>query len=335
MTESTTNEESPADLEPAPGTEVAERLFVLRTDTPVHVGSSSTLSVVDLPIARERLTRFPIFPGSGLKGALRQHAEGRRRQTKGDVQTIRDIFGPETNNASEHAGAVSCQEARILLFPVRSLKGLFVWLTCPTVLRRLIHDAPASSELEKTAQALLKEIKSLPAKDDQVLASSDTCTLRDKEGKNPRLVVEEFAFTQKQELVPKVLAFAKAVAALVDDEGLAQRVAVVNDDVFRFLTLTATEVTTHVSLNPETKTADEGKLFNAEALPVESVLYARLVFFRRRRPLDQSKKEERVPDADAMEKTFTAAVADEGGRVHFQIGGYETTGLGRVTGWLR
>ena len=39
-----------------------------------------------------------------------------------------------------NAGAVAFSDARILAFPVRSLSGVFAWVTCPAVLDRLSRD---------------------------------------------------------------------------------------------------------------------------------------------------------------------------------------------------
>ena len=46
-------------------------------------------------------------------------------------------IGGEGNS---HAGAITLTDARILAFPVRSLKGVFAWVTCPAVLERLARD---------------------------------------------------------------------------------------------------------------------------------------------------------------------------------------------------
>jgi CRISPR type III-B/RAMP module RAMP protein Cmr4 len=47
-------------------------LLTLYTRTPLHVGSGTSVDVVDLPIMRERITGFPVIPASSLKGVLLQ-----------------------------------------------------------------------------------------------------------------------------------------------------------------------------------------------------------------------------------------------------------------------
>ena len=45
-------------------------LFLYAT-SPVHMGAGQAFGLIDNPIARERHTEHPLFPGSGLKGAIR------------------------------------------------------------------------------------------------------------------------------------------------------------------------------------------------------------------------------------------------------------------------
>ncbi len=153
--------------------------------TSVHAGSGAELSVIDLPIQRERHTGFPVIWGQSLKGVLRSTYKSIELNEKVNNKTLREkleedlkefekkiketkneeqrkelerkkseiesklksppkttaIFGPETDKASEHAGAISVGDAKILLFPVRSLKGVFAYVTCPLILERFVEDA--------------------------------------------------------------------------------------------------------------------------------------------------------------------------------------------------
>ena len=46
------------------------RILTIFTRTPLHVGAGASVGAVDLPIVRERHTRFPVIPGTSLKGVL-------------------------------------------------------------------------------------------------------------------------------------------------------------------------------------------------------------------------------------------------------------------------
>ena len=75
--------------------------FLLHALSPIHAGTGHAVDVIDLPIARQRATGIPFVPGSSLKGVLRE-----RHRTTDPPDTWRAIFGPDTANASDHAGAL-------------------------------------------------------------------------------------------------------------------------------------------------------------------------------------------------------------------------------------
>src|SRR5205823_6002920 len=102
------------------------------------------------------------------------------------------LFGPPSANAAEFAGALSVTDARLAAFPVRSLKGVFAWVTCPTVLDRLARDAdlaglpavlPDHSVLTRTLEAA-KKARTFPA-----ITAADCPCLTDGS-----VVLEEFEF---------------------------------------------------------------------------------------------------------------------------------------------
>jgi CRISPR-associated protein Cmr4 len=121
----------------------AKRLLIIHALTSLHPGSGTALGIVDLPIQRERHTGWPIIPGSALKGIIRDAC--RKKTTKEEEKKkLLIVFGPENvqeaSSDNSYAGAVSFTDARILAFPVRSLKGVFAWITCAGLLKRLKRD---------------------------------------------------------------------------------------------------------------------------------------------------------------------------------------------------
>ena len=97
--------------------------------TPTHMGAGDGIGVVDAPIQREVMTGYPVMYGSGLKGAIRHELSG-VSQGGGD-RDLNLIFGPESKDSAEHAGAVSFTDANIVLFPVKSMDKGFVYVTSP------------------------------------------------------------------------------------------------------------------------------------------------------------------------------------------------------------
>ncbi|NJK83760.1 MAG: type III-B CRISPR module RAMP protein Cmr4 [Saprospiraceae bacterium] len=104
-------------------TKYVKTLFIY-TESPLHAGIGAGLGAVDLPIQREQTTRYPMIQGSGVKGALRS-------QSTAPDDDKKVVFGPD--NQPDFAGAAAFGDARILLFPVRALNGVFVWTTCESI----------------------------------------------------------------------------------------------------------------------------------------------------------------------------------------------------------
>ncbi len=100
----------------------------LLAESSIHPGSGRSMGVVDLPVAREAATDYPVLVGSGLKGALRDKAE----RTEQDA---RRHFGKPG-----HAGDLLVSDGRLLLLPVRSLTGSYRWATCPHLIERFGRD---------------------------------------------------------------------------------------------------------------------------------------------------------------------------------------------------
>ena len=83
------------------------------------------------------------IPDAAVAAEIRRlvdRAECTRLASDRHDENLLAAFGPETGNASDHAGAVAFSDARILAFPVHSLTGVFAWVTCRDVLDRLSRD---------------------------------------------------------------------------------------------------------------------------------------------------------------------------------------------------
>ncbi|GIW74397.1 MAG: type III-B CRISPR module RAMP protein Cmr4 [Phycisphaerales bacterium] len=237
-------------------------VLFIHAQTPLHPGSGTALGTVDLPVQRERHTQWPIIPGSTLKGILRDAC----RRAGGKNGDLFAAFGPETAEAATHAGALSLTDARILAFPVRSLKGVFAWVTCPSVLERFARDV----KLAKDNAAL--QLPTPPKKDGAFCPENSSLLL---EGN--RLVLEEFEFERAGD--------ADGVAQWIADRAFAKgdgftpnrfegHLVVLHDDDFTYFVRYATEVLARVALDYERKTVKAGALFYEEFLPTETLFYS-------------------------------------------------------------
>jgi len=235
------------------------------SETPVHVGTGQSVSYVDLPIQRERHTSFPVLWSSGIKGVIRDLAS---RKWDDDKEKVELIFGPE-NEGSEFASCISITDAKILLYPVRSLRGVFAWITCPLVLRRLKDDI--------TSVGLNNDLnisEFLNVADGEALVFGDDLIVKDKN----EVVLEEFVFkAEKKELG----GLEKFLSNLLPNNELTSKLkehlVIVSDNVFKDFVNYAVEIRTRIRIDQAKGTVKDGALFSEELIPSESVFYS-LVF---------------------------------------------------------
>jgi CRISPR-associated protein Cmr4 len=290
-------------------------MLYLYVETPLHAGSGSSLGIVDLPIQRERTTGYPIVQASGLKGCLREAAGT-------DAQKIKVVFGPETSGSDEHAGAVSVGDARILLFPVRSLMGVFAWVTSKDVLARFKRDA-------QMAGVTVSWTETGPTTDDTALVASNTLV------SNNRVVLEEFAFTEQQDNAALAIANWLACNALPNGDeykywkdALPQRLVILPENAFRDFTQFSTEVISRIRLKDDTKTVAPGALWSEEHLPSDTLLYAAL-FASKPRVKDADLPDDWKQASDKVGEVIKFVKDCVDGK-RLQLGGDSTVGRGFV-----
>ncbi len=304
-------------------------LMFLHAQTGLHPGSGTALGVVDLPVQRERHTQWPTIAGSALKGVLRdlcrEQVKGeapaaevsRRRWANEEHEMLVTAFGPGLpDESSEHAGAVAVTDARILAFPVRSLRGVFAWVTCPAVLERLNRDLDLIN-----AHANGGKIQ-VP----QVLDNSIVCAGNSPLGvgtNEQSVVLEEFEFTKTAKDCGD---WAKWIAkSAVEDEytqnRLESHLAVISDNDFSHFVRHATEVVARIALDYNHKTVKEKLLFYQEFLPAETIFYSVILVSPSRKP--QTSHPSKVI-LDFVRKCVDQAKV-------LQIGGDESTGKGLCT----
>jgi CRISPR-associated protein Cmr4 len=275
--------------------------------------------MVDLPIQRERHTGFPVIPGTAIKGVLRDLAERR----SSDKEAIANVFGPEAGSGDLHGGALSITDARLLLFPVRSLEGVFVWVTCPLVLMRLERDLKSGKIQGLTLSPIQDGIKTGHA----ICGKQSALT-------GSPLVLEEYDFQwldgEEQRRIPDTLApqLANLLPATPEyqpyRERLSTHLVIVSDEDFTHLVTTATEVVTRIKLNErKTTTGDGGNMWVEEFLPSDCVFYALALAM----PPRSGNANSSIQEADGVLNFLRDTIRPD----LIQIGGDETVGRG----WMR
>lgn len=266
--------------------------FLIHALSPLHAGTGHAADIIDLPTARMKATGIPYVPGSSIKGVLRDARAGK------DPGTVQAVFGPETGNAADHAGALVVGDARLLALPVRSFRGTFAWVSSPLLLALARRDLGCN--------------RSIPTLSGRCARTGDTtvCT------HNQRVYLEDLDLSA--EASPEVTKWATALAPFVSpgEDIFPKRFVVVDDDTMTFLWETATQVDARVRLDEGTRTVAPGALWLEESLPPETLLLGLLAADRSRRDEVKMTPEEVLRFALPEEEVV-------------QLGGKATVGRGR------
>jgi len=204
-----------------------------------------------------------------MKGALRTHA----KEVGFADADVGKIFGTEGEEGG--AGYVSVTDAKILAFPVRTLAGVFGWITCPLILDRYKRDLKLANiavdwnvpSIEKHDIILTKENSSIKIGQnvylEEVRLTSKTASEFEKLWDSISEAVptgEEYSFVRSK---------IKADLSIVDDE------------VFRDIVSLTTEVNARIAIDQNKGVVKRGALWYEEALPTDSLMYSLILLPKR------------------------------------------------------
>lgn len=320
------------------------RMYWIHALTPLHVGAGRGVGFIDLPIMREKLTNWPLVPGTAFKGVLADHygVTTESRESRGDKGNPKHraafgLAGPEASNS----GSLVFTDARIVCLPVRSLYGTFGWCTSVLALKRLYRDlqwAGMTDGLKPlgsagTAAPTARTALPIPAANAPEPAGKSTTLLC---GAGSKVYLEDLDFAANAD--DDVKAWGEKIAAWVfpnDDwkSEFLRRFVVLPDDVFNFLCETATQVDARVRIEDESKTVAKGALWYEESLPPETILagiaWCGPVFGNRNgkvNPSDSHSGAIGKLTAESLMSDFCGC----GAPLNLQIGGKATVGRGQV-----
>lgn len=304
----------------------ATDLFFVHALSPVHVGSGSSVDIVDLPLIRERSTGHPYLPGSSVKGALRAMVEARGNRNVEDI-----LFGfrkrreDEDSDRDTFAGALAISDARLLLLPVRASRGVFAMTTCPLALRRLLRlledGGVGDDDIVTSLKGLLQDLGAMN-EDQPSRVAEGSLLMTDA---STRVDLEDMETTLQAD--PRLTILGRFLAQHLlsgEDDYLTRRLCLLPDDSFCYFAEHATEVNARVRIDSATRTVAHGALWNEEYLPAESVLVGILQSFGSRKQRDES-GEPSWDGRKCLDELWNGHT-----RVVHTFGGKETTGHGRV-----
>ena len=271
----------------------------LLAETSIHPGAGQSAGFVDLPVAREAATDYPVIVGSSMKGALRDMAYQSEKDAaiktgKSDDEAkkmaltkVEPIFGKQ-----ENAGSLLVSDARLMLLPVRSLKTQYKWVTCPHLIERLSRDRSR----ENASGIAVVTVGNLT--EHQYLGAGDG-----------DLFLEERQFSRAGEVSVALTTLIKPLIAYEDTrKRLDSQLVIISDEDFVWFARYGLAVNAHNKLDPEKKTTVGGALWYEETIPPDAVFYCLLA-------------ERGAGALDAVTILFAA-------RPYLQVGGNETVGQG-------
>ncbi|EKD27922.1 MAG: hypothetical protein ACD_79C00496G0005 [uncultured bacterium] len=240
-----------------------QNIMYFFTRTPLHIGAGSSVGSIDMPVIRERHTRFPVIPATSIKGVLSDFFIEQIKSSD-DKQNFKRtvlgnwLFGNEDAKDS-NAGALLFGEGKILLFPVRSGRNSFAFVTSPLVLKRFWRDT---------------EISPVQFKE----PNTDECLTPEEMTLDGKVILEEYCLnninnnSDLENLINSLEGKIQNIDELL--KNIKNRIVIVSDEMMSYFAEHACEVVTRIKIDDFTGTAEGQGLFNQENVPSESLFYS-------------------------------------------------------------
>ena len=276
-----------------------------RAIDPVHIGAGGyRLGRVDNTIVRDPATDVPKIPGTSIAGVIRafytvylmenddecKNKSDEKEKEKCAEEKTKLIFGDETKK-----GILRFYDGQIIFFPVSSIQGT-VWITTKDLVEYWFGEREDSNRMK------------LPDKvDNKAYAikgiNSDKCL------NLGWLLLEVKSPDSENEIV-----------LLSDIDTWVKRIVIVSDKLFSHIVNDNLEVRTSVKIDPETGTAEDGKLFTYEAIPRGTVLGFEI-------GIDKAMAKQRDINDNIVDSIISAVSLYV---ENLDIGGMGTRGFGRL-----
>ncbi|MFP3299068.1 MAG: type III-B CRISPR module RAMP protein Cmr4 [Thermocladium sp.] len=249
---------------------MSARLILLEALTPLHPGSGRGSAYVDLPVQRDEFG-FPTIWSSSLKGALRSTLTSSCNGNNDAVERAKCrrkvylVFGPETNEASDYASAISILDARLVLIPARSLRGVWTYVTSPHLLNYLLTYMEVVNHGERDDLGKLVEQVKGVVKDGTIIISRPDLLVS---GNSIVINELELGATQDATLNQLIDLLPGDVKNIANERGLV----VVSDNDVQEVVRRSLIVQPRIRLNYATKTVSGSALWEEEYIPQFTVL---------------------------------------------------------------
>ena len=297
---------------------------MIRAYTNIHVGAGRSGGVVDLPIQRDELG-FPSIYSSSIKGALKTSLLCAFMGKHGDFEkakyAINAILGPDPEEGESFESSIAILDAYLLAIPVRSLKGIYAYVTSPILLKRFLERVDLCSKLNRrrkskhsgdssnnilekirnTVEKLIKRAEYMGKNQALCIGKCERVIIDHPESlKGTILLAEEFPLKVAEKFRLKSEKEVKESRDKTDDREkissedikvfldaleLDRPLLVLHDDIARTVINRSLLRLARIRLKRETKTVEAGP-WTEEYVPIKTVFYT--VFFYKRPPLTEN-----------------------------------------------
>lgn len=272
--------------------------------TPVHAGIGRG-GIIDLPIQRDEYG-YPNIYSSSLKGALKTALLNAFIENLGDYDKARKavvaLLGPEPEEGESFESSIAILDANLLTMPVRSLRGVYVYVTSPPLLRRFCdvlelvekYQGKNQQHQETKGQSFSSDLrKDIEQVEKQLVKDHTVCVGDDKECEsiqlkelgNKVLLVEEVLLEVKNTKDTLSGKEQNSLKQLKQKLGLEKPLLILHEDTVNEVIDRSLIRLTRVKLERETKTVGGGP-WTEEYIPPRTVLYTTVLY--KKPPLSRS-----------------------------------------------
>ncbi|NPB00415.1 MAG: type III-B CRISPR module RAMP protein Cmr4 [Crenarchaeota archaeon] len=264
------------------------KLIFFKARTPLHVGVGRTYGeAVDLPVQRDE-HGLPVIWASSVKGALRASKYLLFRGERVD-RCLDYVYGPsEPSEESQFASSISILDARLLIMPVRSLRGVYAYATSPmlleylkTYLDILISCCGDSDRLSNLCREISNLVNSVGRSLDGACALVSSSSRRNLSVNNVLILNECFIGNVKELERDSVNIINNLSSIIFRSSELIERIVILRDDILMRLVNKSMIVVNRVKLDYETKTVKTGP-WSEEYVPRGSVFVSAVMYSRPR-----------------------------------------------------
>lgn len=295
------------------------KLYFIHCMTPVHIGTGQGVGLIDLPIMRERVTGWPMLPGSSVKGVKKDYYK--QIKPKGDAW-LNAVFGKASGEREGgNAGTLVVSDSRLLAFPVASRYGTFAYVTCPLAIKRMIRDMSAVNlaqdgiVVEKFEQKMVGK-SGVDVNCDKFIVGELSKSVV---AKSSKIYLDEFESEAVEDA--SFATWARQISKQIFKDEISrklfvERLVLVPDDAFQYFVTMCCEIVTRIRIADDKKTVEDGALWTEEYLPMETIFYG--IVWCDRIPVSNSP----LKGMDLLDELSEELI--------LQIGGNATVGKGRI-----